>query len=101
LRNLKNEQSQIDRSKGKLTLGELCDRSLQTFQHQRPKTVEGKTLIVRRIKEDWPTGKQTQIGKVNLRHGSMAVAVQVRRRIAKRARARTRKLLLNASFCGD
>jgi integrase len=60
----KRQQSQIDRSQGKLTLAELCDRYLKTVQHQKPKTVERKTFIVRRIKTDWPAGKLVQIGKV-------------------------------------
>jgi len=60
----KEDQSQIDRSQGKLTLAELGDRYLKTVQHQKPKTIERKTFIVRRIKSDWPTGKLTQIGKI-------------------------------------
>jgi integrase len=64
LRKLKEEQSQIDRSKGKLTLAELCDQYLKTVQHQKPKTVERKTLIVRRLKDQWPTGKLTQVAKI-------------------------------------
>jgi integrase len=61
---LKDELRQIDRSQGKLTLAELCDRYLATVQHQKPKTVERKTFIVGRIKADWPTGKLTQVGKI-------------------------------------
>src|SRR5215469_8026420 len=34
LAHFKEEQRQIDRSQGKLTLGELCDRYLKTIQHQ-------------------------------------------------------------------
>lgn len=60
----KAEQSKIDRSQGKMTLGELCDRYLKTVQHQKPKTIERKTLIVARIKSDWPTGSQTQVSKI-------------------------------------
>jgi len=60
----KDDQSQIDRSQGKLTLAELCDRYLKTVQHQKPKTIERKTFIAGRIKTDWPTGKLLQIGKV-------------------------------------
>src|SRR6267378_7263783 len=60
----KEEQSQIDRSQGRLTLADLCDRYLKTVQHQKPKTVERKTFIVGRIKTDWPTGKLTQVGKI-------------------------------------
>jgi integrase len=64
LARFKDEQRQIDRSQGKLTLAELCDRYLKTVQHQKPKTVERKTFIAGRIKNDWPTGKLTQIGKI-------------------------------------
>src|SRR5215475_11921892 len=46
LAHFKNEQRQIDRSQGKLTLAELCDRYLETVQHQKPKTIERKTCIV-------------------------------------------------------
>ena len=60
----KDDQSQIDRSQGRLTLAELCDRYLKTVQHQKPKTIERKTFIVGRIKTEWPTGKLTQIGKI-------------------------------------
>src|SRR5260370_11704456 len=64
LATFKDEQRQIDRSQGKLTLAELCDRYLKTVQHQKPKTVERKTFIVGRIKADWPTGRLTQIAKI-------------------------------------
>jgi integrase len=64
LARFKDEQRQIDRSQGKLTLAELCDRYLRTVQHQKPKTIERKTFIISRIKGDWPTGKLTQIAKV-------------------------------------
>ncbi len=60
----KQDESQIDRSQGKLTLAELCGRYLKTVQHQKPKTVERKTFILGRIKADWPTGKFAQIGKI-------------------------------------
>ena len=60
----RDEQQQSDRSQGKLTLAELCDRYLKTVQHQKPKTIERKTFIVHRINADWPTGKLTQVGKI-------------------------------------
>src|SRR5260370_15711590 len=62
LATFRDEQRQIDRSQGKLTLAELCDRHLETVQHQKPKTVERKTFIVGRIETDWPTGRSTQVG---------------------------------------
>jgi integrase len=61
---LKDELREIDRSQGRVTLAELCDRYLKTVQHQKPKTVERKTCIVGRVKRDWPTGKFTQIGRI-------------------------------------
>jgi integrase len=64
LADFKNEQRQIDRSQGKRTLAEQCDRYLEAVQHQKPRTVERKTFIVGRIKEHWPTGKLTQIAKI-------------------------------------
>ena len=64
LAHFKEEQRQIDRSQGKITLGELCNRYLKTIQHQKPKTVERKMCIVGRIRSDWPTGKSTQVGKI-------------------------------------
>ena len=60
----KEEQSQIDRSKSKITLAELCDQYLRAAQHQKPKTIERKTLIVTRIKNDWPVGATVQVNKV-------------------------------------
>jgi integrase len=60
----KEEESLIDRSQGKLTLAELCDRYLKTIQHQKPKTIARKTFIVGRIKSNWPTGKLTQVSKI-------------------------------------
>jgi hypothetical protein len=42
----KDDQSHIDRSQGKLTLTELCDRYVKTVQHQKPKTLERTAFIV-------------------------------------------------------
>jgi integrase len=64
LADFKKKQRQLDRSKGKITLAKICDQYLATVQHQKPKTIERKTLIVRRIKSDWPTGSLTQVAKI-------------------------------------
>src|SRR4029453_15665051 len=45
----KQEQGNIDRMRGKCTLRELADEYLRTAKHQKPATIERKTLIVRRI----------------------------------------------------
>src|SRR5438046_709663 len=65
---LKEERKQVDPTQGKLTLGELCDRYSETIQHQKPKTVERKALVIRRLKSDWPTGRLTQVAKVKPSH---------------------------------
>jgi len=64
LSSLREERAQIDPNQGKVTVSELADRYLQTTQHQKPKTIERKALIVRRIKERWPTGRLAQVAKV-------------------------------------
>jgi integrase len=64
LRKLKDEQGQIDRSQGKLTLRKLCDRWLETIQGSKPKTLEQKSYIAVRIKELWPTGSLGQVAKI-------------------------------------
>src|SRR5215475_14312094 len=60
----KRQQSQIDPAKSKMTLAELSDIYLRTVQHQRPTTVEQKTLVVGRIKSDWPGGSRCQVSKI-------------------------------------
>jgi integrase len=64
LAELKKQQGQIDRSRGKMTLAELCDQYLRTVQHQKPTTVEQKTLIVERIKAHFPIGSNIQVSKI-------------------------------------
>src|SRR5512132_1264809 len=54
---LKQEGEQVDPAQGKLTLAELCDRKWATIQHQKPKTVERKSLIIHRVRSHWPTGR--------------------------------------------
>jgi hypothetical protein len=60
----KEQQSQIDRSKSRMTLAELCEVYLHTVRHQKPKTVVRKRAIVRRIKEEWPGGSGVQVSKI-------------------------------------
>jgi integrase len=59
----KDEQSRIDRSQGKITLAELCDRYIKTVEHQGEKTVDQKRRVAKRIKEHWPGGS-VQVGKI-------------------------------------
>jgi len=64
LRRLKDEQGQVDRSQGKLTLAELCDHYKKTVQHQGLKTVIQETYVADRIRGNWPTGSLIQVVKV-------------------------------------
>ncbi|PYL22249.1 MAG: hypothetical protein DMF44_11530 [Verrucomicrobia bacterium] len=60
LARFKQEQRQIDRSQGKLTLAELCDRYIKTVQHQTPKTATRKPASLRRSKS---TGRSEALSK--------------------------------------
>jgi len=42
LRRFKDEQRQVDRSKGKITLAELCEQYLATVQHQNQKRLSAR-----------------------------------------------------------
>jgi hypothetical protein len=74
LRRLKDEQGQVDRSQGKLTLAELCDRYKKTVQHQGLKTVIQETYVADRIRGNWPTGSLIQVVKVRLSDVDMWLA---------------------------
>jgi len=74
LQRFKEEQRQIDRSQGKLTLAELCDSYLKTVQHQKPSTIEQKAIIVGRVKSLWPTGRLAQVAKIKPSHVDMWLA---------------------------
>jgi integrase len=64
LKKRKEQQSQIDRSKSKITLAELCNQWLETVQDSKPKTLEQKNYIAARIKEHWPAGSLVQVAKI-------------------------------------
>jgi hypothetical protein len=82
---LKQEREQIDPAQGKLTLGELCDRYAATMQHQKPKTIERKTLIIRRIKKHWPAGRLTQVTKVKPSRVDLWISHYLRTTLAQSA----------------
>jgi hypothetical protein len=63
LAKLKDDLLKIDPAKGKITLVELCDQYLKTVLHQKAKTIERKTLIVKRLKEEWPRGSPAEISR--------------------------------------
>jgi integrase len=61
LRDLRDEQQQVDPSRGNLTLAQLCDRWLATRQNAKPKTLEGKTYVAQQIKTRWPGGATQRV----------------------------------------
>ena len=56
LRDLREEERQLDPSRGNLTLAQLCERWLATKQNAKPKTLAQKTHVVEHIKARWPGG---------------------------------------------
>ena len=76
---LKQEREQIDPTQGKLTVAELADRYLATIQHQSPATIERKSLIVRRLKSHWPTGRLAQVAKIKPSQVDLWLALVARR----------------------
>jgi integrase len=56
LRELRDEERQIDRSRANVTLAQLCDRWLGTKKNANPKTLGTKTHVVKQIKSRWPGG---------------------------------------------
>jgi integrase len=61
LRDFKADLARMDPEAGRITLASLCDRYLETVQHQSPKTIRRKEDIVQRIKQHW---RETPAGKV-------------------------------------
>ena len=87
----KEKEAQIDRSQGKLTLRELCNRWLKTIQGSKAKTIEAKEYIADRIKEQWPTGSLVQVAKIKPSECDLWLA-----RCAKKSRNRFSASLRNA-----
>ena len=56
LRELRDEQQQLDPSRGNLTLAQLCNRWLATKRNAKPKTLEQKAYVAQQIKTRWPGG---------------------------------------------
>ena len=70
----KAKERQTDRSQGKLTLRELCDRWLKTIQNFKPKTLDQRSYIAARIKAHWLTDSLVQIAKIKASDSDMWLA---------------------------
>ena len=57
----KSALGQVDLHAGRITLAEPCDRYMKTVQHQKPGTIEGKRLVIARMKADWLGGALRQL----------------------------------------
>jgi integrase len=64
LAEFKRQECQIDRSQGKVTLANLCERYSKGIQNLKPKTVDQKRFVAGRIKDNWPTGSRVQVVKI-------------------------------------
>ncbi|MBE7157729.1 MAG: hypothetical protein INR62_04730 [Rhodospirillales bacterium] len=64
LGDLQRDLARVDLAAGRCSLAEMCGRYLATVQNQRPKTIERKTAIARRIKADFPDGADVALGKI-------------------------------------
>lgn len=64
LGDLRADIAKVDSSQGKITLRELCKRYLATIQGQAKATIEGKSLIVRRLLADFPAGPECPLSKI-------------------------------------
>lgn len=61
LADLRSELGNVDLTVGRISLAELGARYLRTIQHQKPKTIECKQLVVERMIDRWPGGSARQI----------------------------------------
>jgi integrase len=61
LRDFRDDQRQVDPSRGNLTLVQLCDRWLATKQNAKPKTLGTKAHVVKLIKSRWPGGATQRV----------------------------------------
>jgi integrase len=61
LRDFRNEQQQLDPSRGNLTLAQLCDRWLATKKNAKAKTLGTKAHVVKQIKSRWPGGATQRV----------------------------------------
>jgi integrase len=60
----KRELGSVDLDAGNVTVAELCERYLKTMLHQKPSTLEGKRLVLARMKEHWPGGPSRRVKDV-------------------------------------
>ena len=74
LREFRDQQRQIDPSRGNLTLAQLCDRWLATKQNAKPKTLGQKTYTVEQIKTRWPGGAAQRVRDVAPSHADLFLA---------------------------
>jgi integrase len=64
LRDLRDEQQQVDPAQGNLTLAQLCDHWLATKRNAKPKTLQQKTHAAQQIKTRWPGGATQRVRDV-------------------------------------
>jgi integrase len=64
LRDFRDDQQQVDPSRGNRTLAQLCERWLATRQNAKPKTLGTKAYVIKQIKSRWPGGATQRVRDV-------------------------------------
>jgi integrase len=64
LADLHRDLLRVDVGAGRISLADLCERFLTTVANQSASTLEQKSQIAKRIKNEWPGGSHVPIGKV-------------------------------------
>src|SRR5579862_2133276 len=60
----RQELDQVDPAAGKITVNELAERYLKTIQHRKHPTIQAKEGVIKRVRLEWPSGKNQQVRDV-------------------------------------
>jgi integrase len=74
LRDFRDDQQQVDPSRGNLTLAQLCDRWLATKENAKPKTFGTKSYVLKQIKSRWPGGATQRVRDIAPSQGDLFLA---------------------------
>lgn len=69
----------IDPRSGRVTVGELADRYMETIGHLAEKTRRSRATITKRIRSDWPGGASALVRDVRESHVRAWLSVQAKR----------------------
>jgi hypothetical protein len=67
LRTLRNDLAVTDILAKRMTVEELCDQQLEMITIQAPKTVQRKSLILRRIRSHWKSSEISRVSQSDIK----------------------------------